>query len=331
MTLTSDHIQDIITIRLTSSQEGQRLDRALAEAETQLSRAAIQRLIKSGQVLIDGKPVTSSDQKASSDVEYTLHIPYPKERDVTPEQLPLNVLFEDSDLIVINKAPGMVVHPGAGVNSGTLVNALLYHCGETLSGIGGQIRPGIVHRLDKDTSGVLVVAKNDAAHQGLASQFEQRTASRQYLAITKGVPKKAQGVIDAPIGRHPTQRTKMAVNLKGRRAVTNYEVITTAPPFALISCRLETGRTHQIRVHMAHLGLPIFGDPTYGRSFQPPKQWPQSCRETIENFKRQALHAATLGITHPISGRELNFQTDPPADFQNLWTAIKKVASLKTH
>jgi 23S rRNA pseudouridine1911/1915/1917 synthase len=320
--------QEIKIIRLTPEQDGLRLDKALSLADPLLSRASIQRLIKSGLVFIDGDPVISIDQKASCQAEYALHIPQPQPTYVVPEQIPLTILYEDSDLIVVNKSYGMVVHPGAGVNSGTLVNALLYHCGDDLSGIGGKIRPGIVHRLDKDTSGILVVAKNDIAHQGLAKQFEERTASRQYYAITKTIPKKSQGVIDAPIGRHPKQRTKMAVNSRGRKAVTHYQVITPSSPFALISCRLETGRTHQIRVHMAHIGTPIFGDQMYGRNFQPPKQWPQEIRDSIINFKRQALHAATLGFQHPKSGKTLSFQADPPTDFQNLWTNIKKIPAL---
>ncbi|MBF0380948.1 MAG: RluA family pseudouridine synthase [Magnetococcales bacterium] len=321
--------QEIKTVQLSTDKDGLRLDKALCETVTpKLSRAAIQRLIKSGLVFIDGAPVTSIAQKASSMVEYALHIPKPQPTYVVPEQLPLTILFEDSDLIVVNKSYGMVVHPGAGVNSGTLVNALLHHCGDELSGIGGKIRPGIVHRLDKDTSGILVVAKNDTTHQGLAKQFEEHTASRQYLAITKTIPKKAQGVIDAPIGRHPKQRTKMAVNSRGRRAVTHYHVITPSPPFALISCRLETGRTHQIRVHMAHIGTPIFGDQEYGRSYQPAKHWPEEIRETLINFKRQALHAATLGFSHPKNGKTLSFQADPPQDFQNLWTNMKKIPYL---
>ncbi|MBF0445529.1 MAG: RluA family pseudouridine synthase [Magnetococcales bacterium] len=328
MSTAINETQEIKIIRLTQEHDGLRLDKALSLAAPPLSRATIQRLIKSGLVFKDGDTIASIAQKASSLVEYSLHIPQPQPTYVVPEKLPLTILFEDSDLIVINKSYGMVVHPGAGVNSGTLVNALLYHCGDDLSGIGGKIRPGIVHRLDKDTSGILVVAKNDAAHQGLAKQFEERTASRQYLAITKNIPKKAQGVIDAPIGRHPKQRIKMAVNSRGRRAVTNYKVITTSPPFALISCHLETGRTHQIRVHMTHIGSPIFGDQEYGRKFQPPKQWPQEIRDTLNNFKRQALHAATLGFQHPKSGKMLSFQADPPTDFQNLWAKIKNIADL---
>jgi 23S rRNA pseudouridine1911/1915/1917 synthase len=328
MSLAINETQEIKIIRLTPEQDGLRLDKALSLAAPLLSRATIQRLIKSGLVFMDGSPIASLAQKASSQREYVLHIPQPQPTYVVPEQLPLTILYEDSDLIVVNKSYGMVVHPGAGVNSGTLVNALLYHCGDDLSGIGGKIRPGIVHRLDKDTSGILVVAKNDITHQGLAKQFEERTASRQYLAITKSIPKKSQGVIDAPIGRHPKQRTKMAVNSRGRRAVTHYQVVTPSPPFALISCHLETGRTHQIRVHMAHISTPIFGDQLYGRNFQPPKQWPQEIRDTLINFRRQALHAATLGFQHPMSGKILSFQTDPPADFQNLWKNIKQIPTL---
>ncbi|MBF0194517.1 MAG: RluA family pseudouridine synthase [Magnetococcales bacterium] len=331
MSSTINETQEIQTIHLTPEQDGLRLDKALSLASPLLSRATIQRLIKSGLVLMDGDPVTSIAQKASNKAEYTLHIPQPEPTYIVPEKLPLKILFEDSDIIVINKSYGMVVHPGAGVNSGTLVNALLYHCGEDLSGIGGKIRPGIVHRLDKDTSGILVVAKNDIAHQRLAKQFEERTASRQYFAITKSIPKKSEGVVDAPIGRHPKLRTKMAVSSKGRRAVTHYQVIAPSSPFALISCRLETGRTHQIRVHMAHIGSPIYGDQEYGRNFQPPKHWPQEIRDTLINFKRQALHAATLGFQHPINGKTLSFQVDPPTDFQDLWLNIKKIPALNKH
>ncbi|MBF0453759.1 MAG: RluA family pseudouridine synthase [Magnetococcales bacterium] len=327
MIYATDTVEEIHTIRLNPQQAGLRLDKGLTLAAPQLSRATIQRLIKSGQVFRDGEPVGSLSEKGLGGVDYVIHIPPPEPTHLIPEEIPLEILFEDADLIVINKAAGMVVHPGAGVNSGTLVNALLFHCGEDLSGIGGQIRPGIVHRLDKDTSGILVIAKNDLAHQRLATQFEHRTASRHYLAITKGVPKREKGVVDEPIGRHPTLRTKMAVNRKGRRAVTHYQLITPLSPFALISCRLETGRTHQIRVHMAHLGHPLLGDPVYGRRFQPPTKWPEEIRLTVENFNRQALHAATLGFQHPRSQHPLHFHSDPPADFQRLHQQIERLSS----
>ncbi len=319
---------EILTVRLNLQQAEQRLDKALSMARPELSRAAIQRLIKSGLVFCGGSPVTALSKKATWEMDYQLHLPRPQPTDMAAENIPLEILFEDSHLIVINKAAGMVVHPGAGVNSGTLVNALLHHCGDELSGVGGRARPGIVHRLDKDTSGIMVVAKNDAAHQGLARQFEERTASRQYLAITKGVPKKTAGTIDAAIGRHPVHRTKMAVNQKGRRAVTNYRVLAGYPPFALISCRLQTGRTHQIRVHMAHIGVPLLGDPLYGRPLQAPKQWSEPIKNALTAFRRQALHAATLGFQHPASGKEMKYETAPPADFQDILVKIKSISSM---
>ncbi|MBF0446951.1 MAG: RluA family pseudouridine synthase [Magnetococcales bacterium] len=317
--------QERLTVRLTPEQATYRLDKALSLACPLMSRANIQRLLKSGQVLKAGAIITNSSEKSQEGVNYSLCIPTPEPTHAVPESVPLEILHEDSDLIVVNKAAGMVVHPGAGVNRGTLVNALLGHCGEELSGIGGEVRPGIVHRLDKDTSGILVVAKNDFTHQGLAKQFEQHTATRQYTAITSGVPKPTKGQVDAPIGRHPNQRTKMAVNLKGRQAITHYQVHRVVAPFALIACRLETGRTHQIRVHMAHLGTPLFGDPVYGRPVHPDKHWPEAVRNTLTDFRRQALHATTLGFIHPRSQLPLNFQSDPPDDFKALWQAIQKL------
>lgn len=313
------------TVRLDGEQADLRIDKALALALPALSRATIQRLLKSGQITQGDETITNLAAKGRRGVDYIITIPQPEPTSAVPEEIKLAILHEDSDLIVVNKAAGMVVHPGAGVKSGTLVNALLFHCQGELSGIGGEIRPGIVHRLDKDTSGILVIAKNDHSHQGLAKQFEQRTATRQYLAISKGIPKRPQGVVDAPIGRHPNQRTKMAVNKKGRQAITNYEVINSFPPFALLSCRLDTGRTHQIRVHMAHLGIPLLGDQVYGRPFQPPHDWPEAVRQTIIDFQRQALHAATLEFQHPTSGKILSFQVDPPTDFIKLWEKIKTI------
>jgi len=272
--------------------------------------------------------VTDLRVKVQAGEVYAIAIPPPIPMVALPEEIPLVVVYEDEDLIVINKPAGLAVHPGAGLYGGTLVNALLHHCGSlsgesSLTGIGGVIRPGVVHRLDKETSGLLVAAKSDQAHLHLAAQFKEHSVSRRYVAILLGVPRLAKGSIETFLGRHPVNRQKMAVlQDKGRLAVTHYEMVTTYPPLAVVRCQLETGRTHQIRVHMAHLGHPLLGDPVYGKPFQPPAHWPVDLATATASLSRQALHAETLGFTHPTTGQRLEFCASPPQDMTTILALI---------
>jgi 23S rRNA pseudouridine1911/1915/1917 synthase len=309
---------------VTADEAGERIDKLLAGRITDLSRARIQALMAEGMVSRDGVACRDSSAKAQAGL-YTLLIPPPAPADPLPENLPLTVLFEDAHLIVVDKPAGMAAHPAVGTPSGTLVNALLHHCGDSLSGIGGVARPGIVHRLDKDTSGVMVAAKTDAAHAGLSKLFAAHDIDRLYIALTRGAPKADKGTVDTQIGRSSTDRKKMAVLPSGgRNAVTHYTVQRrfgpkAKPIAARIACRLETGRTHQIRVHMASLGSPCLGDPLYGGGAPA-----IPVREAIAaaSLTRQALHAAVLGFVHPITGEHLRFETAPPADMQALETAL---------
>ena len=293
-----------------------RLDRALADALPDLSRARIQALMLEGAITRDGAPVTDHSAKAKPGT-YVLIIPAALPPDPLGEDLSLVVLFEDAHLIVIDKPPGMSAHPAPGSHSGTLVNALIHHCGDSLSGIGGVARPGIVHRLDKNTSGVMVAAKTDAAHRGLSALFAAHDIDRVYIALTRGAPKIARGTITTQLGRSTTDRKKMAVlRHGGREAITHYQVTrafgpSEKPVAARVSCRLETGRTHQIRVHLAHKGAPCLGDPAYGSGSPSP-----GVRAAMveAGLNRQALHAAVLGFRHPITGEILKFETPPPAD-----------------
>ncbi|MBO9708311.1 MAG: RluA family pseudouridine synthase [Caulobacter sp.] len=309
---------------------GQRLDKALALAAPSLSRARLQALMAEGQVLRQGAdgspaPVTSGSAKAILGV-YHIIVPPPIAAEPLPEAIPLTVLYEDDWLIVVDKPPGMAAHPAPGSETGTLVNALLHHCGTSLSGIGGVARPGIVHRLDKETSGVMVAAKTDAAHQGLSTLFSKHDIDRLYLALTRGAPHPAVGTIETRLGRSPHDRKKMAVlKTGGREAITHYRVERTfGPPdrplAARVACRLETGRTHQIRVHMASKGSPCLGDPVYGAG-APAAPVREALRET--GFARQALHAAVLGFVHPITGETLRFETPPPPDMAALEAALE--------
>ncbi|MDG2519953.1 RluA family pseudouridine synthase [Caulobacter segnis] len=303
---------------------GDRLDKALAAAVPDLSRARLQALMADGLIRRDGAPVTSGSAKAVVGV-YEILIPPPAPAEPLPEAIPLTVLFEDEHLIVIDKPAGMAVHPAPGTDSGTLVNALLHHCGDSLSGVGGVARPGIVHRLDKETSGVMVAAKSDAAHQGLSKLFATHDIDRVYVALTRGAPHPSKGTVDTLIGRSSSDRKKMAV-LKsgGRQAITHYAVEKSFGPqekplAARVSCRLQTGRTHQIRVHMASKGAPCLGDPVYGSGTPAPV-----VREAIASagLTRQALHAAVLGFVHPITGETLRFETSLPADMAALEAAL---------
>jgi 23S rRNA pseudouridine1911/1915/1917 synthase len=326
---------DVVRIELGADLAGQRLDKALATAAPDLSRARLQALIAAGQVslVVEGReprPMTDGKAKAPAGL-YEVLVPPPTAAEPEPEDIPLTVLYEDAWLIVIDKPSGMAAHPAPGCETGTLVNALLFHCGASLSGIGGVARPGIVHRLDKETSGVMVAAKTDAAHQGLSALFAKHDIDRMYLALTRGAPQPAVGTITTQLGRSPHDRKKMAV-LKsgGREAVTHYRVEKTfgsssakaqnAPLAARVACRLETGRTHQIRVHMASKGSPCLGDPVYGAGAPAA---PVKAALTEIGFSRQALHAAVLGFVHPITGETLRFETPLPPDMAALEAALE--------
>ncbi|OCC25273.1 pseudouridine synthase [Croceicoccus estronivorus] len=304
---------------------GIRLDKALADA-TELSRERIKALLASGHVTLDGRPITNASAKSLEGAQFAIEVPPAAEAEAKPQDIPLNVVFEDAHLIVVDKPAGLVVHPAAGNPDGTLVNALLHHCDGSLSGIGGVARPGIVHRIDKDTSGLLVVAKSDAAHEGLARQFADHSIERTYFAIVNGVPVPQSGVVSGRIGRSAANRKKMAVlddaAARGKHAVTHYSLLETLPPHApaasLVECRLETGRTHQVRVHMASIGHALLGDPLYGRANS-------RIRPVLSrlSFARQALHAATLGFTHPISGETLRFRSEMPSDMRELLAILR--------
>lgn len=287
----------------TADRDGERLDVFLARMDETLSRSRVQRLIADGHVMVDGKTPKAS-QRLSEGATVAVEMPEPEAADILPEQIPLDILYEDEDVIVVNKARGMVVHPAAGVSRGTLVNALLAHC-KDLSGINGALRPGIVHRLDKDTSGVMIAAKNDAAHRSLAEQIQQKTAKRVYWAILTGNIAEEEGVIYGAIGRNPKDRQKMAVvRENGKDATTKFRVLERFGTYTLVECRLMTGRTHQIRVHMAYIGHPVVGDPKYGA---------KKCPFSIEG---QALHSKTLMFTHPRTGERMEFEAPLPEDMQ---------------
>lgn len=295
---------------LLVSEGGVRADRFIAGALSDLSRTAVQRLIDEGQVWINGAMLSQASYKVRAGDELIVHVPPPQAPDLLPEALPLDVLYEDADILVLNKAPGMVVHPGAGNFSGTLVNAVLAHCPD-LQGIGGELRPGIVHRLDKDTSGVLVVAKHDKAIHGLQQQFKQRTVDKRYVALLVGRLQQVEGCIEAPVGRHPVHHKKMAVIATGKPARTRWKVLTYyrdahQRDYTLIEVKLYTGRTHQIRVHFAWAGYPLVGDVVYGPL------------HPLLAAPRQFLHAARLSFRHPATGEELTFATPLPADLAAL-------------
>jgi 23S rRNA pseudouridine1911/1915/1917 synthase len=304
---------------------GARLDRFLAGRVPSLSRTRLKHLILAGAVRMASRPVEDPGHRLKAGDRITLRVPPPAPAKPAAEAIALRVVHEDADVIVIDKPAGLVVHPAAGNRTGTLVNALLAHCGDSLSGIGGEKRPGIVHRLDKDTSGLLVAAKTDRAHRALAAQFADHGRSgdleRAYLALVWSVPKPAQGTIDAPIGRDPRSRVRMAVRTGGRRAVTHFAVRATyngadgKPIASLVECRLETGRTHQIRVHMARLGHPLLGDSVYGAGFRSKEgRLPATVRAAVAALGRQALHAYRLGFSHPATGKFLAFDSKLPAD-----------------
>ena len=318
-----------------ASQTGDRLDRFLSERLPQLSRTRVQSLIKEGHVSLGGATIVDVKYRVKPGERFALDLPPAAPPEPRAEAIPLNVVYEDDALIVIDKPAGLVVHPGAGHATGTLVNALIAHCGESLSGIGGVARPGIVHRLDKDTSGLMVVAKTDQAHRALAGQFADHGRSgdleRGYLALVWGAPSRPHGTIDASIGRHPASRTKMAVlKAKGREAVTHWRVVETfgrkdAPIASLIECTLETGRTHQVRVHLSSIGHPLIGDPLYGQGFKSKlRKLPEPLRGKLV-LDRQALHAARLAFVHPVTGTLLKFNSQLPEDLREIVEAFKEL------
>ncbi|MBK8198035.1 MAG: RluA family pseudouridine synthase [Acidobacteria bacterium] len=320
---------------------GQRLDAFLAARAGELSRSRAKALIEEGAVEVDGAAETSPRAPVRAGSTYAVALPAPVAAQPEPEDIPLDIVFEDSDLIILNKPPGMAVHPAPGSETGTLVNALLHHCKGQLSGINGVERPGIVHRLDKLTSGVMVAAKTEAAHVGLAALFEHHDIDRMYLAVTRGAPRPLAGTVDAAIARSVGDRKKMSVHRNpdspsARRAVTHYRVTATygvrdkqtrSPAAALIECRLETGRTHQIRVHLAHIGVPVLGDPVYGRQMgltalgSGPAH--AAALAAVKAMDRQALHAAVLGFVHPVTGETLRFEVPVPPDMAALIAALK--------
>ncbi len=305
---------DEFRFQITEEMEEERIDKCISMLIDSLSRSFIQKLIKDGGVIVNGKEVKSS-YRVKADDEVCFHLPKAVEPDIQPEEIALDILYEDADVIVLNKPKGMVVHPAAGHYSGTLVNALLYHCGDELSGINGVMRPGIVHRIDKDTTGSLVVCKNDKAHKSIAAQLKEHSVTRSYRAICCGVIREEEGCIDAPVGRHPTDRKKMAVNEKnGKRAVTHYKVLERFKEYTYIECRLETGRTHQIRVHMASIGHPLLGDSIYGGEVR-------KCPFRLEG---QTLHAMTIGFIHPSTGKYVEIEAPLPDYFSRLLNILPK-------
>lgn len=291
---------------VTEETAGDRIDKFLAEQYENLSRSFLQKLLKSGEVMVGGRPVKASYKVAEGDL-ISFEVPEAVEPEIVPEDIPLDILYEDHDVILVNKPKGMVVHPAAGHYTGTLVNALMFHCKEDLSGINGVLRPGIVHRIDMDTTGVIIACKNDLAHNSIAAQLKEHSITRRYQAIVHGALKDDEGVIDEPIGRSPKDRKKMAVNYNnGKPAVTHYKVLTRFKDFTHIECRLETGRTHQIRVHMASIGHPLLGDAVYG---------PAKCPYKLQG---QTLHAGILGFVHPRTGEYMEFSAPLPEYFEEL-------------
>jgi len=290
----------------TAETGGMRVDAWLAEKLPEYSRTYLKKLVEDGKAVVNGREVKTSFKLKQGD-KVSVEIPPPKKLEVAAEKIDIEILYEDDDIVVVNKPKGMVVHPAAGNYTGTMVNALLEKCGSSLSDINGVIRPGIVHRIDKDTSGVLVVAKNNASHEKLSQLFKKHDIKRMYIALVDGVIKEDEGIVDAPIGRHPTNRKKMSVNTKnGRKAVTRFKVKERYSKATLVELTLETGRTHQIRVHMSHIGHPVIGDPVYGS------------KKNKFDLEGQALHARLLGFVHPSTGQYVEFEADPPEYFKKL-------------
>ena len=300
-----------IILQTTPDNAKERLDSFLATALEDVTRSAAQRLIEEGRVTVNGKTVAKSCKLTGQEV-IEVDLPEPEAIEAVPQDIPLDVVYEDEDVIVVNKPVGLVVHPAPGHPDGTLVNALLYHCGDSLSGIGGQLRPGIVHRIDRDTSGLIIAAKNDFAHQGLAAQLQDHTLARTYEAVVIGNLRQDTGTIDAPIGRHHTDRKRMAVTPHGgRNAVTHYEVLERYQGYTYVRCKLETGRTHQIRVHMAHIGHPIYGDTVYG------------AKKPAPGMTGQCLHAVGLRFIHPRTGEPVELRCSLNDEFQTLLRKLR--------
>ncbi len=300
-----------LTLQVNNDAAGSRVDAWLATNLEHTSRSAAQRLLEEGRVTC-GEKTLAKNGKLSGDEWLTVSLPEPETVDIVPQNIPLDVVYEDADVIVVNKPKGLVVHPAPGHPDGTLVNALLYHCGASLSGIGGELRPGIVHRIDRDTSGLIIAAKNDAAHQRLAAQLQDHTLSRVYRCIVVGNLREDAGTMDAPIGRHPADRKKMAVVTGGRRAVTHWRVLERFQGFTYVECRLETGRTHQIRVHMAYLGHPILGDTVYGS------------KKAVPGLQGQCLHAVGLRFLHPRTGEAVELSCPLTEEFQTQLDKLRR-------
>lgn len=332
---------EIRTVLAPPEAAGERVDAFLAKAWPDLSRARIQGLIGQGRLTRDGEPVKLASEKLRAG-EYALTMPPPAPAAPQPEDIPLDIVFEDDHLLVINKHSGLAMHPAPGAMTSTLVNAVLHHAGKSLSGIGGVARPGIVHRIDKDTTGLVVVAKSDAAHTGLAKQFEKHTIERAYMAVTRGAPREKSGIVDERLIRSASDRRKMTIvrdkeSEAGKHAITHYWIIETfgqaegesagRGAAALLECRLETGRTHQIRAHLAHIGAPLIGDPMYGkfRGLKVAGSGPavEAAKDATRDFARQALHAAVLGFEHPITKEEMRFEAPLPDDFEALLAALR--------
>ena len=300
-----------ILLRASEENKNQRLDAFLASSLDGLTRSQATRLIESGEVAVNGKAVSKSYKLAGGE-DIAVTLPEPEPVEAVPQDIPLDVVYEDADVIVVNKPSGMVVHPAPGHPDGTLVNALLYHCAGTLSGVGGALRPGIVHRIDRDTSGLIIAAKNDAAHQYLSAQLADHTLARTYECIVVGKLREDRGTVDAPIARHPTDRKRMAVVAGGREAVTHWEVIARYPGYTHVRCRLETGRTHQIRVHMAYIGHPILGDTVYG------------AKKEVPGLTGQCLHAVGLRFLHPRTHEVVELSCPLPDEFTRMLQKIRK-------
>ena len=300
-----------ILLRASEESKNQRLDAFLASSLDGLTRSQATRLIESGEVAVNGRAVSKSYKLAGGE-DIAVTLPEPEPVEAVPQDIPLDVVYEDADVIVVNKPSGMVVHPAPGHPDGTLVNALLYHCAGTLSGVGGALRPGIVHRIDRDTSGLIIAAKNDAAHQYLSAQLADHTLARTYECIVVGALREDRGTVNAPIARHPTDRKRMAVVAGGREAITHWEVIARYPGYTHVRCRLETGRTHQIRVHMAYIGHPILGDTVYG------------AKKEVPGLTGQCLHAVGLRFLHPRTHEVVELSCPLPEEFTRMLQKIRK-------